>query len=250
MAALGSPYELRLLGCFELLHNGKRIALPLGLQQLLALIAVRGPLSRVQVVGSLWPDIDQPAAQHRLRSALWRVRCRAEDLLHLSADAVHLGHGLDVDARRLECLSRNVLRFTHEQTNGVPQSADPLSAFFSSRVELELLPGWEYEWLITERQRLRQLCVNALESAARWLLDRKRHGEALDAALRVQAVEPFRESAYAIAMRVHIAQHNLAEARRVRDSFVSLMREELGLEPSRAFREMVDGSAAPVGGPW
>jgi hypothetical protein len=54
----------------------------------------------------------------------------------------------------------------------------------------ELLPGWHDEWVIFERERIRQRMLHALEELSRVLLNAGRYGEVVAAAMEAVAVEP------------------------------------------------------------
>ena len=58
---------------------------------------------------------------------------------------------------------------------------------------LDLLPGWYDDWVVFERERLRQRLLHALEMLSLRLVRQGRFGEAVEAALLVHA-EPLRES--------------------------------------------------------
>ncbi|MGW2671050.1 AfsR/SARP family transcriptional regulator [Streptomyces sp. NPDC001272] len=76
----------------------------------------------------------------------------------------------------------------------------------------DLLPGWDDEWTLFERERLRQLRLHALESLSARLTSSGRHALALDAALTCVSIEPLRESAHRAVVAVHLAEHNAVEA--------------------------------------
>ena len=103
----------------------------------------------------------------------------------------------------------------------------------------QLLPDWYDEWVLVERERLRQLCLNALERlSCRWL----EQGEialAIDAAFAAVAGEPLRESAHRVLVAAHLAAGNLGEAVRQYEQYQRLLRDALDLEPSAAFKRQV-----------
>jgi DNA-binding SARP family transcriptional activator len=96
----------------------------------------------------------------------------------------------------------------------------------------ELLPDWYDDWLVTERERLRQLRLHALEESVRVLIERGRLSEAIDLGLRAVAMEPLRESAHRLVIRAHLAEGNRAEALRQYRCCADLLRHELAVEPS------------------
>jgi DNA-binding SARP family transcriptional activator len=96
----------------------------------------------------------------------------------------------------------------------------------------ELLPGWYDDWVLLERERLRQLRLHALEELAARLTAAGRYGDALQAAYGAVRTEPLRESALRTVVRVHVAEGNIAEALRAYERFRTLIADELGVPPT------------------
>ena len=98
----------------------------------------------------------------------------------------------------------------------------------------DLLPGWDEDWLVVEREHHRQRRLHALEAlSAVAVPGSDRFDEALGAALASVAGEPLRESAHRRVIEVHLAEGNPAEALRQYESYRRLVRDELGLAPDR-----------------
>jgi DNA-binding SARP family transcriptional activator len=108
----------------------------------------------------------------------------------------------------------------------------------------ELLPGWDDDWLLLERERLLQLRLHGLEAAARRLRTLRRFHLAVDAALLAVRIEPLRESAHRILAELHLDEGNARAARRCYEGFAALLHAEVGIAPSAAFRALV-GLSAP-----
>jgi DNA-binding SARP family transcriptional activator len=82
--------------------------------------------------------------------------------------------------------------------------------------------------------------LHALEALAARLTEERRFGEAAASALASIRAEPLRESARGALIRVHLAEGNQSEAVREFDRYRTLLRQELGLEPTaRLHRELV-----------
>jgi len=103
----------------------------------------------------------------------------------------------------------------------------------------ELLPGWYEDWVLFERERLRQIRLYALEKLAGHLAAHRQYARALEAALQCVHLEPLRESAHRAVLTVHLAEHNIAEALRHYEFFRQLLHDEMGIEPSPQLREML-----------
>lgn len=225
--------RLQLLGEFALSDCARPRRLPPAAQRVLVFCALHDQVSARQVVaGRLWPDVSEDAAARRLRTSLWRVSAVSPSAIASDRSSVHLADDVEVDLR--------TVRQTDlvEPPRVVGSSEDGLLTLF----QRDLLPSWDDEWLIPERERWRQQRLHALERAA-WALGLAgRHADAVDVALTAIEIEPLRESAHRTLVRLHLAEGNVSEARRHADQFVSLCRAELGVEPSLAFRELVGGA--------
>jgi len=116
---------LGLLQGFRLEHEGGNSELPLGIQRLVAFLAIHNrPLLRLFVAGSLWIDSSEEHANANLRTALWRLHRVAAyeqaaivEREHLEpASARLLPHPLDLDkiCRYEAHLTRQLYQALHE----------------------------------------------------------------------------------------------------------------------------------------
>ena len=107
----------------------------------------------------------------------------------------------------------------------------------------DLLPGWYDDWVIFERERLRQLRLHVLDSLAERLASRRQFMRALEAAMTSAGIEPLRESAHRAVIRVHLDDGNACEALRQYRFCRRLLREQLGARPTQQLERLVDGIA-------
>lgn len=230
---LGLPVTMHLLGYFELLVDGTVMALPLGPQRLAAYLALHGTTPRSPLAGRLWPDATQQRALGCLRTSIWRINRVAPGLVQAAGGALALDPHAEVDVRRVLCSGHRMLT----AAQGAETSLAP---------GVELLPSWEDEWLVLDRERVRQLQLHALEAGAAQLTDEGAFGLALEWALAALRADPLRESAHRAVIRVHLAEGNLAEARRAFDACAGLLRRELGVRPSARTVELLAAAARDV----
>jgi DNA-binding SARP family transcriptional activator len=102
----------------------------------------------------------------------------------------------------------------------------------------DLLPDWDEDWILFERERLRQLRVHALESLCRRLSRGGRHAEAIDAGQAAVAAEPLRESAQRALILAHLSEGNMCEGRRQFELYRSLLWDSLELSPAADLFEL------------
>ena len=217
-----SGLRVRLLEGFELTIDGEPREMPLSAARLVAFLALRPrPVARSHVAGVLWGDRSDDRAAACLRSAIWRVNAgRTPRVVDAGGSRIALQGNVSVDARDAASAAHSPLM------RGTPVAPEVLSG--------ELLPGWYDDWVIVERERLRQLCLEALEQMAQSLLDSGKAPLAIEAALAVVAAEPLRESAHRVLVDAHVSVGNRGEALRQFHRCRVLLEDELGLRPSDA----------------
>jgi DNA-binding SARP family transcriptional activator len=233
-AAAGQGAEairLSILGSFELSTDGHVLELPLAVQRVTAFVALHHrPVRRAYVAGRLWLDTSERRAHAALRTTLWRAQLPAGELLKATTTHLRLGDAVRVDYRDVIDCAQRVLQ--QAGTHGRRELACLIGS-------ADLLPDWYDEWLITERERVRQLRCLALETLCESFRSRGRHTEATQAGLAAVAAEPLRESAHRALIRVHLAEGNSVDAIRQYRILATLLRRELGLSPSGATQSLV-----------
>jgi DNA-binding SARP family transcriptional activator len=226
--------QLMLLGGFTLVHGPEEILLPLSVQRLVALLALRDrPLSRTYLARVLWPDCPVERSLADLRTALWRARNAAVGILVSSGMCVRLDPQVQVDVRSLVAWGRATADRTERS----------IIAEFAGiswiELSLDLLPGWDDDWLIDDREDIRQLRLHALEHLSDELSTRGRHAEAIQTALAAVRLDPLRETAHAALIKAHLAEGNRSEALRQFFRCRELLATELAVEPPAWIRRLI-----------
>jgi DNA-binding SARP family transcriptional activator len=235
LAGLGtSTVEHRRLGIlfgFEARVGGRLVALPSNVERLLAFLALKGrPHRRLSVASSLWIDSPQDRAAANLRTALWKARGALGDWVESRGAYLSLSPTVNVDVWRLVTQAKRLLDADAELH---PHDDD------SSVLVGDLLPDWDEDWVLFERERLRQLRIHALESLCSKLSMMGRDAEAIEAGLAAVEAEPLRESAHRTLIAAHLREGNVCEAHRQYRSYSELVRDAFGIEPSETLRVQV-----------
>lgn len=217
--------QLSLLDAFELRWDGQPIALSLGPQRVLAYLALQGrPVQRLGVAGALWGDSSASQAAACLRTSLWRLKRTGRHLFVAKGTALAIAPGVVVDVRDFERCVRNLRRS--------PLAAATELASVSSDTAGGILPDWDDDWVVVERERFRQLRLHALEQSCVELARMGRFGDAIEAGLAAVREEPLHETAHRILIETFLAEGNRAEALRQYAHYTAVMRADLQLEPS------------------
>jgi DNA-binding SARP family transcriptional activator len=233
--------ELALLGPFRLTWRERPVVLPFGAQRVVAFLAlVAHGATRRGVHAALWPDADDAHARATLRSTLWRIHRRVPELVRSDGQRLSLHPDLTVDADELD-------RVAHASLADPAQVVDDgLGILVRSE---DVLADWEEDWVVVERERLRQLRLAALEEVAGYLTERGDVGQAVEAGLAAVANEPFRESAHRVLIEAYLREGNVAEANEQFGRLRRTLSDELGVLPSpeltkrlRTARPTDDGS--------
>ena len=205
--------------------------LPMNAQRLVAFVALHDrPTPRLFVAGNLWTDADEERSNASLRSALWRVGRVAADLLVTSKSHVSLSPSVMVDIREAVRTAHRILDRREdamvEQIDGTCLTGD-------------LLTGWYDDWIIVERERVRQLMLHALELLCLKLSAAGKHAQAIEAGIAAVGAEPLRESAHRALVQAHIREGNFSEAVNQYRSYRAVVQRELGIEPSALMENLV-----------
>jgi DNA-binding SARP family transcriptional activator len=224
--------RLQLLEDFVLRDAAELVTLPVGMQRVLAFLALRGPSHRCVVAGTLWPEVGEPHALASLRTSIWRLNRMVPGAIAVDGARLGTPTGMSVDIREQEFFATQLLR---------NQALDPdlVAAQLDSLWPRDLLPGWYDDWVVFERERLGQLRLHALEQAAVLMTRTHRLQIALQLALEAVRGEPLRETSNAALIQVYLAEGNIADAVHHYDVFSQLLLRELGFEPSAALRDLV-----------
>ncbi|MGQ0479655.1 MAG: AfsR/SARP family transcriptional regulator [Pseudonocardia sp.] len=225
---------LRVLGRFELTTaDGADIspADPDGRRLLAALAVADVPRSRLELAGTLWPELPLRSAAATLSVAVATL----PDLVVETERTLALVPELTVD------LAGALAGLRHWQS-------DPSAALSATEEQIDalghdLLPGWTEAWVDQERQRFHKLRLHTLESLCRRLTEAGRHQRAIQAGQLVVDVEPLREGARRALIQAHLAAGNVSEAVHQYDSFVELC-ATFGFAPEAELRSFFPPSPA------
>jgi WD40 repeat protein/class 3 adenylate cyclase len=229
--------QVRLLGQFDILLDGKRVVIPSrAAQSLFAfLVLSAGTAHRREKLASLfWPDIPDEAARKNLRQELWRIRkaLSASQTVkddYLLADEFTLAfnrdapYWLDVDQ-----IEKSDLDLQSLLTN--------LALY-----QAELLPGFYDEWLAPERERIQgvydaklEQLLDQLVAAERWLAVQE-WGE------RWLTLSRASEAAYRALMLAYGVRGDMARVATLYQRCTTELKEQLGVEPSAETHALYDG---------
>jgi DNA-binding SARP family transcriptional activator len=236
--------RIALLGGFALHLGDRPVTLPLHASRVLAYLCLdrlsRPACARHHLAGRLWAEASTERAYASLRTALWRIRQTGLRIVLVDHDWLRLG-AVDVDVHQ-GCAQAIRLLSDDPRLYPIDMQVTALVG--------DLLPGWGEDWLLLERERLRQLQIHALEALAARLRRMGKFPQAIDVAYAVIDAEPLRESGHVALIDAHLAEGNVAQAHQQLRRYSELLHAELGMSPSPAMLARVNlPPPVPVGPP-
>lgn len=189
---------------------------------------------RDELIEMLWPETDPDQGRNRLRVALNALRKQLEPpgpgggiLLDADRNGVRLRPGAFVtDVADFE----RALRAGAEQGDGSQKRA--LLSEATALYRGDLLQGFDEEWILPERERLAESYRGALRALAAGHEGAGEPEQALDAALRLLATDPWQEASCLQVMRLYAALGRPGEALRHFTELEERFRQDFGEAPS------------------
>src|SRR5437667_3889256 len=235
--------HIRLLGDFSLIYNDRQVTSlnTTRLRSLFAYLVLHRdvPQQRQHLAFLFWPDTTESQARKNLRQLLHQLRQALPAVEQfLSADA-HLLHWHPVTPCHLDVADfEQALTLADAATRRHDQHA--LQAALEQADSLyrgELLPGCYDEWILPERDRLRQGHLQVLEQLLRLFEVQGDTVTAIRYAQRLIGLDPLSEDLYRRLMRLFTLNNDRASALRVYHNCVTTLQREMGVDPDPATRE-------------
>jgi DNA-binding SARP family transcriptional activator/pimeloyl-ACP methyl ester carboxylesterase len=240
--------EVRILGPLEVLRDGVRIDLGAPRQRaVLAMLALRANtvVAADELLDALWGSSVSRGARHNLQVHIASLRSiieRANDrtrpkilvtrspgyVLHVEAD--------DLDASRFERLvDDGRARAARGDALGAVQVLDDALSLWRGNAMSDI---GDADFASRERDRLDELRMAAFEVRFDAALDLGRHAELVGEIERLTRANPLRERLWAQYILALYRAGRQAEALRAYEELRRILRDELGVEPSRELRDL------------
>jgi DNA-binding SARP family transcriptional activator len=238
-----SPVAVSLCGGLRIEIGSRRVDERMSRQArlLIAYLALHRdrPVKRDELVDVLWGDHPPAAPRAALSVLLSRTRhaLGAAFLVDLSELALGLPPAAAIDVERALAAADAAQRAL--ESGRLPDAIAQANQALAT-LERPLLPDLECDWLDEHRRHLGERHVLVLETLAEAALAAGEHVTAERAARSLVEHDRYRESGHALLMRSLEATGNRAEALLIYDRLRVLLREEMGMTPSGAVRELAE----------
>ena len=216
--------RLSILGSFRLSSDETPIALttPQKTLQLLAYLLLnrQEAFTRDQLASALWPDRSDADARGQLRRYLYRLRqlLPAGDWLLTRGEHIQWNVAADywLDVEEFE-----------REIGGPPDRLRAALALYTGDLLLDLYE----DWIIIEREQLRELYLGGLQRLLDHYRDQRAYDRAITCALQILKREPLRENIVRELMQLRAASGDRNRALADYRQFQQRVIEELGAQP-------------------
>lgn len=254
--AMPPTLQIKLLGDFSLSSNHQSVT---GIssersQILLAYLLLyrHTPQPRQRLAFHFWADSTDAQARANLRKELSYLRRALPE-----PDAFLL-----VDAKTLQWqpnapFTLDVADF-EQAIKAAAQAAAPeaIRSTLEQAVELyqgDLLPNCDDEWILPERERLQQMRVRGLAQLIDVLEEQQDYRAALNYAQQLLRVDSLNEATYCSLIRLYALSGDRANALQIYHRCMTVLREELGVDPSpmtrKLYEQVLNEDEAPIDRP-
>ena len=232
--------HLRLLGDFSLLYNDQQVISlnATRLQSLLTYLVLHrdAPQQRQHIAFLFWPDTTEAQARNNLRQLLHQLRQAFPAIEYFLSADTHTLHWhplrpfhLDVAEFERALNLAAVQQHDQHELRAALEQADTM-------YRGELLPDCYDEWILPERERLRQHYFQVLEQLLQLFEEQGNTVTAIRYAQRLLGLDPLSEDRYRQLMRLFALNNDRASALHVYHTCVSTLQREMGIDPAPATR--------------
>ena len=226
-----TPIEIRLLGGFQIARAGESvIELSSRAQALFANVLIRrtAPHSRQQLADAFWPESTDKQARTNLRHLILLLRRalpQTDDLLDVTSQSLGWKPRIPVWVDLITFEET----LAHAPAPGPPRRAALIAA--TDSYSGDLLPDCYDEWVLPERERLRNLYAQALGELVLLAEAERDYPAAISQARRLLRHDPLHETTYRQLMRLLALTGNRVASLQTYHTCATLLLREIGVEP-------------------
>jgi predicted ATPase/DNA-binding SARP family transcriptional activator len=200
---------------------------------LLGYLAVqRGSPARQRLAGLFWGNMPEERARANLRMAVYNLQQLLPGRLLTTRLSVAFNRNLDywLDVEQFERQLADGPQLLPHPIETLKRALSLYRGEFMQGIYLDDAPELE-EWLLVERERLRQLALEGFQSYASVLMDAGQYASAVGALRQLLRLEPWQEAAHQQLMLALARRGDYTAALAQYETCRRLLEEELSVEP-------------------
>jgi predicted ATPase/DNA-binding SARP family transcriptional activator len=251
--AMNAPsITAHLFGSLCLYQNNQEIALPEthNARLLLAyfLLHPTQTFPRAVLAGLFWPEEDEARARRKLTQAIWRIQQVLPEFFYKTKTAVSVSPHiqLQVDVHEFQTLIQPYLHREQPHSSNHAQAIAQLRQALSL-VRGELLEGYYADWVLLERERLRDKQIQVIEKLINLEKFTGQYEQALEHARHLAQMDPIRETVHQEIMRLYIALGQHEAALQQFDICCHILDSELSISPTNETKLLAFSAANKAG---
>ena len=203
------------------------------------ILKAQTPQPRSRMASLFWPDVSEAQAKASLRRELFRLRQalpEADQILHITSTTIQWQPQMSVwlDVAEFD----NTLQIAEQTEHPQTQVATLKQAI--ALYQGELLPTCYDDWIVSERERLHQLFIQALNDLCQLAIHLGDVRSAVEYGQQLIQQEPLSEVGYLSLMKAYAQQGDRPAALQVYHQCMTLLREEMGIDPSTETRQFYE----------
>jgi DNA-binding SARP family transcriptional activator len=236
---------IQLLGNLDIHYVGQPSITDLNANRLQALLAYLlihryNPQPRTHLAYLFWPDSADDQARTNLRNLLHLLRQALPEVdNYIQTDRQTLTwrptQPVSLDIENFEC------QLDRAEVAGETGNQDKLRQALENAVELyqdDLLLSCYSDWIVPERERLRQRFINAAYRLVNLLASQGDTPHAIQTTVDLLRFDPLQEVAYRRLMEIYAQAYDLAGIQRTYQTCAALLGQELSVSPSQETQQL------------
>jgi DNA-binding SARP family transcriptional activator len=238
-----SGLQMQTLGGFNvaIAHSPLLFSITPRLQALLAYLAIHKstPQSRTHIAFMFWPDSSEEQAHTNLRKLIFHLRRELPGVctyIHFDSGTLQFYPSMDIQVDHETFISCNA-RVDAARKGGDHAAEKNALEEAIAAYHGEFMTGYYEEWIVQERERLKELFMTALHRMVSLLENLHRYEEAVQYAHRLLQQEPLHEENCLWLMRLHNSNHDRNGAIQVYLTYIARLEREMGEEPGPRLKQ-------------
>jgi LuxR family maltose regulon positive regulatory protein len=198
------------------------------------------PVSRERILEEIWPDSDSKKITPLFHTTIYHLRQALQKTLHgRNMETITYQNGeyqlapgiFSSDRMKLKRIFNEIPAEIHSETVG---RLEEVVALYQG----DYLEELDYDWVLSEREYLRRIYMEARLKLAKYYLHIHQYSGAIHHLIGLNRMNPLSEELGAMLMKAYAAIGDRLAIKRHYETFKQMLQDELGLAPSAEIRNL------------